>query len=819
MAMTPWVDRLPPSLRGLMRHKRFSALAIVSLGVAIALNTTMYSVTDAILFPRIAMHEPENLYRLAFYGDYRGRLTPEQKLEAIRGFTFFEDLAARSRNYSATNLAENGSLSRTARVLVVSHNYFALLGVTPMSGRLFTEGDANAPVHPVVVSERFWRQMFPVNAMTDTVSFMLDGQPRVVIGVLAYESDFPGENTDIWQLPSGNTSGSALTVLVANVVRLRKGLALERAYAEMEAAAARLSAMAGDGPRDARYDLVRYVDGPMRFENFHVAVVGAVLFVLLVASFNLGNLQLVRGLGRTREFATRAAVGATRRDLVALLLSESAWIAGAGLLLGVILTFWGVQFVKSQIPPTLEQYLVRPQVSWRLFAFATATSGLALAIVGLIPAIRVSRIDVNELLKSTAGTGAMRRSRWQSGSFVVLQVGLALALMAGAALLVRASASLYQLEINPILDKIVTARVNVRPGGAGDRRLLRDAGTQLMSRAQGVPGVVAVASSRSAAPEHKVISLSQESMLPREIATGQWQFQYVSDTYLTVYGMKVLKGRNFSPGETGRAVILDEQTARFFWPGADPIGRQIKFGSAGRRDEGWFEVVGVAQYVNTWSSFRRANQADRLEPRLGAVWVLNAADTLRLSSGERPWASGLTVHVRGTDKLERLPLMVRGGLSDPGAGFGVVYVERLMSALQLDVARKVQDFVAGLFTSFAMLALALSTLGVYAVVSHTVSLRTREIGVRVALGADEQHIRQSVLVQGNTLALLGIAVGLLIASNTTRYLSRFTLGSGPEDVWMFCIAVVVLFVATLVASWVPARRAMRINPVEALRHE
>jgi predicted permease len=821
--VTTLADRLPPALRGLLRQKRFAALGILSLGIAIALNTTMYSVTDALLFPKVAIREAENLYRMPFYGDYRGRLTQQQREDAVRNLTFVEASAHRRANFGASNLAESGNQSRTARVLNVSTNYFELLGVRALSGRLFAPADDASPERPVVVSERFWNQMFPGRDITDvrdTVTFTLDGDPRTVVGVLAYESDFPGEMTDVWQLPSLSTSQRLSYVF--NIYRLKPNLSIEAAFAELNAAAAVLGTMAGDGPDNARFSLDRVLrKGPMRFQGFHIAIIGAVGFVLLVACFNLANLQLARGLSRTKEMATRAAVGATRRQLVWLLVSESAWIAAASLVVGVLLTFWGISIVKSQLPPALETFLIRPQVNWRLFAFAGMTGALALGIVGLIPALRVSRVDVNELLKSGAGTGATRKTRWQAGGLVVLQVGLALALMVGATLLIRSAISLYQLDINPALERVVAASVAVRQTNPSDARDLRTVSQSLVSRALAIPGVVEAATIRSSQPERKVLSVSVEGALPKEVPTGLWNYRIVSDRYLSVYAMTILKGRGFSPGEVGRSVVMDANTAKYLWPNSDPIGQQIKFGSDSRRDHGWFTVVGIVKYQNTWATFRSANQAERTEPALGALLALNTADTARLHDGQnamgRPRERYLELAVGASGKTERLPMLIRRTLTDDGNGFRVQYAEGLWSMLQLDQARDLQNFVAALFTAFALIALGLSALGVYAVVSHTVMQRTREIGVRVALGADERTIRQSVLFHGNVMALSGIAIGLLIAWSTVRFLSRFLRDGRVLDVALFAVAAATLFATTLFASYLPARRAMRINPVEALR--
>jgi len=821
--MAALADRLPPSLRGLVRHKRFAAMAIVSLGVSIALNTTMYSGADALLFPKIAMRAPENLYRIAFYGDYKAHLTPDVKLEAMRSLSFFEDMALALPVYNASNQVERGNILRSASVLNVSTNYFSLLGVTALSGRLLTDADVNSPVNPVVVSERFWNQVFQDQPPLSNATFTIDGNPKTVVGILAHESDFPDSRTDIWQLPAGNASRWQQASFVFNVVRLKPGLTLTNAYAELGPLAARLNTLAGDGPDNARFELFKKIDGPMRIGRLDLGVIYAVLSVLFVACFNLANLQIARGLSRSKELATRAAVGATRRDLIRQLVGESAWLTGIGLVVGVLLTFWGIHLIRTAVPGSLGVNTFRPQVSWRLFVFATLVGSLALAISGLLPAIKVSRIDVNELLKAGAGTGATRRTRWQVAALVVCQVGLALILMVGASFFIRSAAALHLQDVNPALERVAMGWVGITPHGASDQRTMVDASNQIVARASALKGVAAAATLRSLEPSHRVISLAQDGALAREVPTGMWQYSIVSPGFLRVYGTRIAQGRDFGPGETSRSVIMDAQTARFLWPGESPIGRQLKFGSDSRRDAGWLTVVGIAEYVNLWGSFDRNNQEERTAANLGAIWVLNSIDTAHVFRGldgeKQPKRSSLFVYVRGTDDGKRLPLELRRNLSDESAGLHVGFTQQLYSALAMDAYKARSDFLAGLFTSFALIALALSSLGVYAVVSHTVSQRTREIGVRFALGATERHIRQSVLHHGNVMALSGIAVGLLIKAYTSNSFDWRSLSGDKWDFAMFTVAAAILFATTLFAAYVPARRAMRVNPVEALRAE
>jgi len=806
-------ERLSPALRALTRQKRFAALAILSLGVAIGLNTTMYSVLDTLINPKVAMREPERLYRLSFYGDYKGRVPEQDKVDAIKATRFYAGMARQTGSFSS-NLVERGSRLRPAFVSNVSPNFFELVGNRPLAGRLLSAADEAVEPRSVVLSERLWKQLFPERPWFDSATVLLDGQPRVVVGVLSYESDFPGQYTNVWQLPPSDAR--QFSRMIFNLVRLRDGVSVQEATVELDVLARRFAIMAGGGPRDARFDLRPAIGEPFRLLRFHHALIGAVLAVLLIACFNLSNLQLARGLSRAREFATRAALGATRRDIIQQLVLESAWLAVGGLLLGLLLAAWGIRVAESSMPPMLSEFMVKPQTSWRLFLFAGVVATVCLAIVGLLPAIRISRVDINEVIKASSGTGRTRRSRRQYGALVVAQVGLALALMVGATLLIRTAVGLYALEVNPVLERMVTAFIRIRPLDPNDRRRLSDISASIVSRAQATKTVANAATSFGRAPLHKTITVDDDGGRPREIPVGMYAYSVVSSSYLRTYRMTITKGRDFLDGEFAEQIaIIDERTARFFWPGANPVGRMIKLGSDTRHDEGWLRVVGVVRYLNVWGTFSRANQEERLASGLGAIYVLNGADTTRIGKN-----NFLQVAVRGTTNIERLPVLLRASLPDASAGVTVSDARQLFSVLRLDAMRQRQDFITALFTTFAALALGLAALGVYAVVSHSVSQRTREIGVRVALGATERDVRQSVLHEGNVLALSGIAVGLILAARTVGLLQAFLRGEDDKyDSWLYAIAAIVLFGVTLLASYVPARRAMRINPVEALRND
>ena len=830
------MDLLRHSLRVVLRHKRFAAVAILSLSLAIALNTTMYSVLDALIYPHVDMHEPNRLYTLGFYGDFRRRIPDEEKLEAIRALRSFEAIGGRVRPlfFGEDNLVERGTVVYEATILTVTENYFALTGVRPLMGRLLGPADAGAEPRPVVISERLWKHIFPERPRLDTASFVLNGEPRPVIGVLAYESDFPGNYTDIWQLPRVSQPIAARQSW--GLVRLRPGITAAQAETELATLAARWAATTGEEPKEVAFRLMPAVGEPFRFQAFHIAMIAAVVAVLLVACTNLANLQLARGITRAREFATRTAVGAGRRDLVVQLLLESMWLALAGMIVGLLLTVWGMKLVEASVPRSLSEFVVRPQASWRLFAFAAVAASVCVFTIGLLPAIRISRVDINDVLKSGAGTGRTVGLRRKYGALVVVQIGLALALMVGGALLIRSAASLYGLNVPEHFDRTLFGVIRVLPDAHApvdrsrlvqswapriprrDPRRLFSVTNPAIDRIRAHPDVENVAVAQWRSPRGLTISLADPGGQPKQVVTGlRFSYLVVSPEYPRVVGMQLHKGRLFREGEFAEPlVIVDDRTARFLWPGQEAVGKRIKLARDTARAP-WLEVIGVVRYYNFWSPYDRANQGERQAPGMGAVLVLNGTDSTIVGDGRNV---DLVVAARRPDAMRRLPLQIRDAIVDPGAAVSLFYMRSWRQMTRLDILRERNNFVAALFSVFAGLALCVAALGVYAIVSHSVSQRTREFGVRIALGASTADIRRAVLKEGNILALSGIAIGLILAARTVGWLQAFLRSEDDRyDSPMFAVVALVLFGIALFAAWVPARRAMRINPVEALKND
>lgn len=816
--MEGFFDEARRALRLLRRSKRFAVLAILSLGVAIALNTTMYSVLDAMIAPKLLIHEYERLFEAPYFGDYRGRVPVRERNREIREHLSFHAGVAGARYGFGGNTIERGGRLYEGRVLSITPEYFGVLGVQAAAGRLLSHSDVASQPLSVVLSERMWRRLFPERERFDTATILVNGEPRAVVGTLPYEADYPGAHTDAWQVaPAAAIPDMALTLF-----RLRPGVTPQQAEAELQGLNRRIIERSGDPPPHAGFRFRQWIRPQFRLWGFNLALVAAVAAVLLIACANLANLQLARGVARARELATRASLGASRAAIVRQLVIESGWLALGGLVLGVILTAWGITVVERSVPDTLAEYVTRPQTSWRVAVFAGLATLFCLLVVGLLPAIRLSRVDINSLLKSGAGTGQSRRARRQYAYLVVVEIALALSVLSGATLLGRAALSLH-VEVPENYRSLATTFVQIRPV-QGDVRTERAWSEFLVDRLERDSLVVAAATTTYGYPRRRAVSVDDPSGTPRSHAVPPgWSYQVVSPDFLRTMQLKILAGRDFAPGEFAEPhVIVDQPTARFLWPGEDPVGKLVKLDSP-RVDAPWLRVIGVAQAPLRRSELRddRLRSGD-LRPMLRNIWVLNAHDTAivqPVSPSSRLAGSYLHLVARTQGDGRRLPVVMRRVLSAV-PGLGPVFPWTLEDQLGLRVMRERHDFIASLFLVFGLCSLALAALGVYSIVSHGVAQRTREFGVRVAVGADARDIRRLVLQEGNLLALSGIAVGLLVTAWSAGLLRAFLFSDYDRyDSPLFALTALFLFVVAWTASYIPARRATRIDPVEALRND
>lgn len=813
-------DRAGHSLRTLKRQKRFAATAIVCLGVAIALNTTMYSVLDALLRPHNEIRDPDQIVSFRYFGDYNQRLPMKDKHAAFLALSFHDGVATTRLSWE-DQLAERGSRIREVQTMSVSPNWFRLMGLRPLEGRLIDERDVGLTERPVVIGERLWKQLFPERERFEPVNIVLGGNGRHVVGILARSAGFP--EVDVFQLPSPQ---EAQFMFAFGVARLKSGVTIDEARAEAKAVSDRFRAITGEGP-DAGWRILKERRQFYGDWNFHYALIGSVVAVLLIACANLANLQLARGVSRARELATRAAVGATRSDIVWQLVLESSWLALGGLLLGGLLTWWGVGVIDSSVPRSVTDYIGYPHVNLRVMGVAIAVTLLCLVLMGLLPALKLSRVDVNELLKAGAGTGSSARSRRQYGALVVVEVALALACMCATGLLVRSAATVRAHDYSEEYRGLVYGYV-LLPVTKEDTRTRRDLAEAVLQRARRVAGLVAIASKSSGKPLRHAITIYDDGGQPRSLPAPNWSYHLVSSDYFRASLMPIIRGRDFSPGEfAGTQVIVDSVAARSLWPGRDPVGQQLKLDSAHVRGP-WYTVVGVTRQrkiqLNTdadMAEYERSVIRNFGNAFRGNVYVLNSIDTARVvpQTTRRDWLMVRYV-ARTAGDVERFSLLLRNALLELGPGVRVGFPESWAQYTRMRFLRERHDFMATLFLIFSVSALALAVIGVYSIIAHMVAHRTREFGVRIAVGAGARDIRRMVLKEGNILTLSGIAIGLLLTYKTARWVRAFVFSDWDRyDSRVFAAVALVLFGAAWLASFLPARRAMRINPVEALRNE
>lgn len=798
--------------RSLLRHRGFAAVAVLSLALAISLNTAMYSVIDALVSPKLDMRAPDRLYWLTIWGDMRGTVDNATRASLLQsGFHTYEGVSYYSGGYGQYAAVEHGRSFAQVRRAVVAPNYFALLGVHPLAGRIFADDDATSGAQPVLLSEQLAGTLFPDGASPIGASIDVDGTKHPVIGVLSRGASLPGRDDAMWMLPPPNVNLRALPI---NVVRLRDGASLVEADHELTVLSTRLALLSGESPKYTRFQLSSATTPQFHFKNFHYALIAAVVAVLLIACANLANLQLARGIGRSRELALRAALGASRSDIIAQLVIESVMLAGVGLILGLLLTFWGTHLIASRIPPSVAEFIIAPQTSWRVLVFAVVACVVCVILVGLFPAIRVSRVDPNELLKSGAGTGAHKRNRRQYGAMIAVQMGLSLALLSGAAIVVRAAIYYRQLRVGYDIKPLATAWLYFR---SDTPRVVRyvDLQHDLIARARAMRETEDASVTFSGSVRNGAITIASAGGTTRQIPAPLYGYSIVSPSHLRTYRIPVVQGRDFTDGVANESeLIIDQATARFLWPGGDPIGRLIKLGDD-TSTAPWIRVVGVAQSMQTIEWSWGGPPRERIASRLGAIYYRPSdRDSVRVGK------QGLVfdVDVRSASDPERLPISLRRHFvaSPP---YRLLSTRSMEERLGLLRERQRHNFVGTTFLIFALLALGLAALGIYGVIAHSVAERRREFGVRLALGASARDILRAVLREGNAIALGGIALGLLCTQQTAGWLRAFSFDEDRYDAPLFAAMAAVLFaVAVLSALW-PALRATRIDPVESLRSE
>ncbi len=794
------------ALRSLGRSRGFAAAAIVCLALGIGVNTAVFSIVDTLLFRPLPFAEGERVVRLY------AQAPREEGEETAFSAGELAEIRARGRTLAGVagvgmrgfNLAGEGEPVRL-QGSPVTHDLFPLLGVRPALGRGFLPEEDRPGGEPVaILSHEVWRGQFGGRADVVGRTAILNGIPTTIVGVMPRGFRFP-ETTELWVPARPDAADPYDRRWMLLVARLRPGATVGQAGADLARVAREVAAERPDTHAGRRFGARAYGAAYLRGERGTLLGLmgGAVGLVLLIACANVANMLLARGTTRRREIAVRAALGAGRGRIVRQLLTESVLIALGGGAAGVLVGAWWLGWLVSRFGVELP-YWMTFGLDGRVLAY---TAGLSLGtglLFGILPALRASRTDlVGSLADGAPGAaGGLRRNRLR-GALVAGEIALALVLLAGSALAIRSFLAAAGTDPGVDAARILTARTSLT-GERYDAVAARAAFfRELEGRLRALPGVrgAALTTALPAGDVGEATTVAAEGAAADPDAGTGARWIAVTPGYWEAVDRPLLAGRDFTAREAADSAaavaIVSRELAERLWPGRDPLGRRIRVAVEG--DAPWLEVVGVAPtlgYARPGDAGARERRQVHL-PYARAGWRLM---TLAVRSAGDPAALAAPVRreVRALDPS--LPLFTVHTLGEYRAS--TLWLERAAGQA---------------FASLAVLALLLATLGVYGVMAYAVGQRTREIGIRMALGARAPDVVGMVVREGALLTAAGIAVGLPCALAVSRLMRSTLRGVGPGDPVAFLAVPLLLAAVAVLASWIPARRAARVDPMSALR--
>ncbi|HKN60406.1 MAG TPA: ABC transporter permease [Candidatus Acidoferrales bacterium] len=812
--MSNFLGDIRYGIRVLAKSPGFTVFAVVVLALGIAANTAIFSIADAILMRPLPYYDASRLVMVwedaTSYGFPRDTPAPGNFAEWKARNQVFEDMAATSsdKSYNLTNEGNPEELFGRN----VTANLFSVLGVAPAPGRDFrTEDDVPGAARVAILSYGLWVRRFGGEERAVGKEIWLDGEKFTIIGVTPRGFQFPDRKSELWtpirftKQQLANHGSHFLEV----VARLKPGVSLATANANLATIAKQLEK---EHPEDNQK--VGAVAVPLREElagNMRAAVLvllGAVCFVLLIACANVANLLLARASGRRRELAMRLTLGASRARIARQMLTESILLAAIAGAAGVLLATFGTPFLARLIPPGIAP-LTGAGVDGRVLAFAVALSVTTGILFGIVPALRVSQIDLVTSLKQGGGqSGVGFGGGGLRDVLVVAEVALALVLLAGATLMIRSFEALYRADVGFRPDHVLVMRTPLPSPKYAEFSRRTSFYDGVLTRVAALPGVVS-AGYTSWIPltntgGASAIRLEGHPAPPpgHELIPN---VRFVSTGYVRALGMKLIDGRTFDQrdgADTQPVALINQTMARNFWSGENPIGQRFHKGDDTNRP--WITVVGIVGDVHQvaldqparpemYMLYQQQKSFEEGDFNPEYLAVRTALDPMQMAEiiRQQVWAVDKEQAVANVMPLEEL-------VDDKLA------------------PRKMQTSLLG---GFAALALLLATLGIYAVLSFAVTQRTQEIGVRAALGAEPADILRMVLSQGMKLFVVGAAIGLAAAFALSQVIVHLLYGVSATDPLSFTGVTVLLAGVTMLACYIPARRAMRVDPLVALRYE
>ncbi len=813
-------------LRMLRKKPAFTLLAVVTLALGVGANTAVFSIVNAVLLHSLPFRNPDRLVRIIFNAPGLGlRDVPSSVPE-------LDDLRTRADVFEDVTPIVSASVNLTGakqperlELLVTYPNYFSMLGVTPQIGRLFGPQDFALGFAPVVViSDGLWRRSYGANPNVLGRSVRLDNDAYTIVGVLPPGFRHPGRtlarDVEVWATAGFSDDPApkparGTRILPTAIGRLKPGLAFEQAQARLTALAIELGHdFAADYPPQAKWTIeIQPLQDSLvgNVRPMLLVLLGAVLLIVFIVSLNIANLLLARAAGRQQEVAVRLALGASPGRMVRQMLTESVLLSSIGGLAGIVAAVATLGFVLRFVPSSIPR-LNEVNIDGTVLAFALVISLLTGLLFGLAPAIQSAKSDLSwQIREGTRGSGSSAKTVRLRDALVVSELAFAVVLMVGAGLLLR---TLWELlEQNPGFNPthVVTANIwlpvpnnpkvdpylNLAQQTTFNRELLR--------RMKAIPGVefAGVTSALPTAAQDNSNSPMMIEDRPVESSQDLWAERIrVSPDYFRVMQAPLVRGRFFTESdEEGKqeVAIIDEATALRYWPNQDPLGRRLRLGpnpTPAGTPQPWRTVVGIVKNIKN----------DGLDIDGVPHVYLPTYQTLDRS---------LSVVLRTSLPASLLEAQIRHEIQSIDPGLPVFNVSSMNEVLDSSLASR--RFSANMVGGFAGLALLLASLGIYGLLAYMVSQRSREIGLRMALGARPTDIVRLILGKGVVLAGVGIMAGVLFSASTASMMAALLYGVRPHDPAVFLIVPLLLLMVAVLASYLPARRATKVDPVVALR--
>jgi predicted permease len=803
------------AIRMLLKSSGFTAIAVLTLAVGIGANTTLFSVVSGVLLNPLPYPHSERL--VAVYGKTpgfdRGPVVYLNFLDWQRDNQTFSSMALyRNQDYNVTGTTEAERLSG----YMISAGFFSTLGVQPILGRTFRPDDDQVGAAPVaLLGGGLWRRKFGSSPDVVGKSLTLNGTSYTVVGVIPPEFTFYGHDRDVytpigqWNDPSFHDRRISVSAHAVGV--LKPGVTLAQAKADMDVVAHNLSAAFPVADKEVGITLVSMKEDMVgNVQPFLLVLLAAVGFLLLIACANVANLLLARSTGRSREFAVRAALGAGDMRVIRQLLTESVVLASLGGTLGLLLAFGGVKVALNTLPGTLPR-AEEISLDGRVLLFTLGLSLFAAIVFGLAPALKGSRVNMMETLRESGRGSIGARHRLQR-IFVALEVAMASVLLIGAGLMLRSLSALWRVNpgFNP--SHAITFSLSMPGSSATTSAETRARLRRFDDKVSSIPGVQDVSITLGSRP------MIHDSFLPlwiegrpkpvHDSEMPQAMFYLVEAGFERAMGITLERGRFVTPQDNENAPVvidIDDVFARTYFANENPIGKRVNLTQFNVQAE----IVGVVGHIKQWGPGADETSAVRAQfyypfmqlPEKLMPMVANAVAVVLRTAGD-PAAIMEPVR-RAVAQIDSRDVI-----------YSVATMDEVLAGSF--AARRLSMILLGIF---AALALVLSCVGIYGVISYAVGQRTHEIGVRMALGAQRRDVMRMVLGEGAKMTLLGVAAGIAAALGLTRLIANQLFGITAHDPLTFAAVAIVLTLVALLACYLPARHAVRVDPMVALRYE